>query len=83
MTGKHLVGQGLEECEIFGHLREWRIDGKYFKVDMEGLAAHCEFTTAMIDVSRSKDVAMFFALCEKNGTGQYAPILFGSVTEPQ
>jgi len=65
----------MAEHSIVGHLLEWRIGDKIFKVDMEGLAAHYEFATAMIDVSRSKDVAMFFALCEKNSQGQYAPIV--------
>lgn len=60
---------------IIRHLQGWYIEGKCFKVDMEGLAAHYDFATAMVDVSRSKDVAMFFALCEKNGTGQYVPII--------
>lgn len=60
---------------IVGHLLSWCIDGKYFKIDIEGLAAHYEFATAMIDVSRSRDVAMFFALCEKNSGGRYEPIL--------
>lgn len=59
---------------IIRHLLDWRIDGKYFKVDMEGLAAHYGFATAMIDLSRSKDVAMFFALCE-NIKGRYEPIV--------
>ena len=60
---------------MIGHLVDWCIDGKCFKVDMEGLAAHYEFATAMIDVSRSRDVAMFFALCEKNKMGIYVPIV--------
>lgn len=65
----------LAEHPIIGHLLEWRIADKTFKIDMEGLAAHYEFATAMIDVSRSKNVATFFALCEKNDEGQYAPIV--------
>ena len=59
---------------IIRYLQEWRVDGKFFKIDMEGLSAHYEFSTPMIDVSRSKDVAMFFALCEKNETDRYEPI---------
>ena len=60
---------------IICYLQRWYIDGKRFKIDMEGLSAHYEFATAMIDVSRSKDVAMFFALCEKNKAGEYLPII--------
>ncbi|WP_156968127.1 hypothetical protein [Desulfobacter vibrioformis] len=59
---------------IIRHLSNWCIDGYCFKVDMEGLAAHYEFATAMIDLSRSKDVAMFFAFCEKID-GRYQPIV--------
>lgn len=59
---------------IIRYLKEWRVDGKYFKTDMEGLSAHYEFATPMIDVSKSKDVAMFFALCEKNEADRYEPI---------
>jgi len=60
---------------MIGYLQNWCIDGKYFKIDMEGLSAHYEFATPMIDVSRSKDVAMFFALCEKNQYNEYEPII--------
>jgi hypothetical protein len=60
---------------IIGYLRNWCIDGKYFKIDMEGLSQHYEFATPMIDVTRSKDIAMFFALCEKNEKSNwYEPI---------
>lgn len=59
---------------IIGYLRNWCIDGKYFKIDMEGLSQHYEFATPMIDFTRSKDIAMFFALCEKNDKSQYEPI---------
>lgn len=61
---------------IIGYLQNWTIDGKYFKIDMEGLSQHYEFATSMIDVTRSKDIAMFFALCEKNATSKwYEPII--------
>lgn len=60
---------------LIGYLRNWCIDGKYFKIDMEGMSAHYEFATSMMDFTRYKDVAMFFALCEKNKeTDQYEPI---------
>ncbi len=56
-------------------LQGWCIDGKYFNVDMEGLSAHYEFATSMMDVTRSKDIAMFFALCKKNKkSNRYEPI---------
>ncbi|MEI7638903.1 MAG: FRG domain-containing protein [Syntrophus sp. (in: bacteria)] len=61
---------------IIGYLQNWTIDGKYFKIDMEGLSQHYEFATSMIDVTRSKDIAMFFALCERTATSNlYEPII--------
>jgi hypothetical protein len=60
---------------IVRYLQGWRIDEKHFKINMEGSSAHYEFATAMIDLTRSRDVAMFFALCEKNRTGRYEPII--------
>lgn len=60
---------------IIRDLANWSIDGKYFKIDMDGLSQHYEFATAMVDVTRSKDIAMFFALCVKNEkTDRYEPI---------
>ena len=46
-----------------------------FSVDFEGLAQHYELSTGMLDFSRSKDIAMFFAFCTKNmETNCYEPI---------
>ena len=65
----------MAEHPIVRSLRNWYIDGKHFKIDMEGLSAHYEFATSMIDVTRSRDIAMFFALCEKNKkSNRYEPI---------
>jgi hypothetical protein len=61
---------------IIGRLKNWLVDGKYFKIDFEGLSQHYEFATSMIDVTRSKDIALFFALCKKNETSnRYVPII--------
>lgn len=47
-----------------------------FSMDFEGLAQHYELDTEMLDFTRSKDIAMFFALCAKNEkTNRYEPIL--------
>ena len=61
---------------IVNYLAEWKIEDKSFKVDFEGLAAHYEFSTLKLDLTRSKDVAMFFALCEKEDPqkDEYKPI---------
>jgi hypothetical protein len=72
---KYEFYKAMAEHPIVRHLQGWRIDEKHFKIDMEGLSAHYEFATTMIDVTRSRDVAMFFALCEKNRTGRYEPII--------
>ena len=60
---------------IIRYLQGWCIDEKYFKIDMEGLSGHYEFATPMMDVTQSKDVAMFFAMCEKTEDNQYRPII--------
>lgn len=36
----------------------------YFQVDFEGLAQHYRFNTRYLDLTRSKDIAMFFATCD-------------------
>lgn len=67
----------IESHPIVHELLAWNIDDKYFEMDIEGLSQHYEFSTQMIDVTRSKDIAMFFALCEKKEnvtTNQYEPI---------
>lgn len=65
----------IESHPIIHELLTWNIDDKYFEMDMEGLSQHYEFSTQMMDVTRSKDIAMFFALCDKNETtNQYEPI---------
>jgi hypothetical protein len=60
---------------IIKYLQGWCIDENYFKINMEGLSGHYEFATPLIDVTRSKDIAMFFAMCEKNEDNQYRPII--------
>lgn len=60
---------------IIRYLQGWFIDGKYFKIDMEGISAHYEFMTPLLDFTRSKDIAMFFAVCEKNEDNLYRPII--------
>jgi hypothetical protein len=59
---------------VLNYLYDWRLGDLSFKVDLEGMAAHYEFGTPFLDVTRSKDVAMFFALCEKSGD-KYQPIM--------
>ena len=64
---------------IIYDLQQWVISGKHYHIDLEGLAQHYELSTTFIDVTRSKDVALFFAYCYKNpSTGKYEPILDAS-----
>lgn len=66
----------IESHPIIQELLAWQVDGKSFHIDMEGVSQHYEFGTYMIDVTRSKETAMFFALCEKNeSTNVYEPIV--------
>lgn len=44
----------------------------YFSVNFEGLCQHYEFPTSLLDISKDKDVAKFFAMCESKN-GQYFP----------
>lgn len=45
-----------------------------FSMDLVGLAQHYELATEMMDFTRSKDIAMFFASCKRNDkTKQYEP----------
>ena len=65
----------MAEHPTIKYLQDWCIDGKHFKIYMEGLSAHYEFATPMLDVTKSKDIAMFFALCEKNKkSNRYEPV---------
>ena len=59
---------------VLMYLYNWKLSDLSFKVDLDGMAAHYEFGTPFLDVTRSKDVAMFFALCEKNDNN-YLPIM--------
>jgi hypothetical protein len=61
---------------IVGLMRNLKIMGCSFSVAFHGLAQHYELETEMLDFTRSKDISMFFALCEKNWkSGCYEPIL--------
>lgn len=67
----------MSQHPIIRYLQGWSIDGKYFKIDMDGLSAHYEFATPMMDVTKSKDVAMFFATCKRKDQKDnlYEPII--------
>jgi len=57
-------------------MRNLKIMEHSFSMDFHGLAQHYELETEMLDFTRSRDIAMFFALCAKNEiTNCYEPIL--------
>jgi hypothetical protein len=43
-------------------------------IDFESLAQHYEFYTEMLDFTRDKEIATFFALCRKNDDDSWCPI---------
>ena len=73
---KHEFYKLMSGHPIVRVLQNWCINGKRFKIDMEGLSAHYRFATSMMDVTKSKDIAMFFALCKNiKETDRYEPIM--------
>ena len=59
-------------------LRELEIEGLRFEFNIQGIAQHYGFPTALLDLSRSKDVAMFFATCRyDNKSNTYYPLKSG------
>lgn len=62
---KYEFYKAIASHPIVNYLDKWFIDGKQFSLDFKGLAAHYEFATSMVDVSKSKDVAMFLLHVKK------------------
>lgn len=57
----------------------WNLEGLAFDLSFEAIAQHYHFPTAMLDFSRSKDVAMFFATCSFDAeTKRYSPANSGT-----
>ena len=66
----------IDSSLIVELMRNLKIMGHSFSIDLHGLAQHYELETEMLDFTRSKDIAMFFALCSKNEKSDcYEPIL--------
>lgn len=60
-------------------LQRWRVFGREFAFDIEPIAQHYGYATRLLDFSRSKDVAMFFAVCEHDEiTDVYRPMTSGT-----
>lgn len=57
----------------------WNMEGSIFDLNLEALAQHYGYPTALLDFSRSRDVAMFFATCAFDPTtGEYRPLEGGT-----
>lgn len=55
-------------------LMQFTLEGLLFDLDFGAIAQHYGYPTSFLDFSRSKEVAMFFAMCEWNEeTGTYRP----------
>jgi hypothetical protein len=55
------------------------IEGLWFDFDVEAIGQHYGYATPLLDFSRSRDVALFFATCVKDPTtGRYAPMKSGT-----
>lgn len=77
------IGKGIELSTLMDHhpatndLKESRIGDLSFELNIEAIAQHYGFKTGLMDFSRSRDVAMFFATCSRDPTGAYAPLQEG------
>lgn len=75
------VELGLAICEhpVALWLRGLEIEGLEFGFNFQSIAQHYGFPSALLDFSRSKDVAMFFATCGYNAkTDEYYPLESGT-----
>jgi hypothetical protein len=79
------IGKGFELSTLIDHhpvtkaLSQSRIGELSFEFNIQAIAQHYGFKTELIDFSRSKDVAMFFATCSHNPeTETYTPLQEGT-----
>lgn len=79
------IGKWIELSALMDHhpathdLKACRIGDLSFDLNIEAIAQHYGFRTRLMDFSRSKDVAMFFATCQYDAvTESYAPMRKGT-----
>lgn len=79
------IGKWIELSALMDHhpatqdLKESRIGNLTFELNIEAIAQHYGFKTMLMDFSRSKNTAMFFATCRYDyETEKYSPLLKGS-----
>jgi hypothetical protein len=60
-------------------LMAYQIEGLDFALSIEAIAQHYQYPTQLLDFSRSRDVAMFFATCVSDQTGNvFSPLQSGA-----
>jgi len=60
-------------------LMKYQIEGLDFALSIEAIAQHYQYPTQLLDFSRSRDVAMFFATCAPNQAGDaFSPLKSGT-----
>lgn len=79
------IGKGFELSTLIDYhpatqaLSKSRIGGLSFEFNIQAIAQHYGFKTGLMDFSRSKDVAMFFATCSHDpATETYSPLQGGA-----
>ena len=79
------IGKGVELSTLIDHhpathdLNKSRIGNLSFEFNIQAIAQHYGFKTGLMDFSRSKDVAMFFATCSHDPvTESYVPLQEGT-----
>lgn len=79
------IGKWVELSTLMDHhpathdLKKSRIGHLSFDLNIEAIAQHYGFKTGLMDFSRSKDVAMFFATCRHDrATETYEPLHEGT-----
>ena len=62
-----------------GDLMAYQIEGLDFALNIEAIAQHYQYPTQLLDFSRSRDVAMFFATCAYDQAGDdFSPLQSGA-----
>jgi hypothetical protein len=73
------LGALLWQHPVCMDFASWNLEGLTFDLNVEAIAQHYGFPTVLLDFSRSKDVAMFFATCAFDSESrQYSPAESGT-----
>lgn len=69
----------MERHAATSDLVAYQIEGLDFALSIEAIAQHYQYRTQLLDFSRSRNVAMFFATCSYNQAGNvYSPLQSGT-----